>query len=366
MKMPLSVSTLEQGVRHSGSDRFPNRRDFLRDMAMGAIAFSANQSSHAVGYSELTSPAWLQTDEAMWGLRNGMEFAIHPAGFGEPDGGPRGLIRVGSPVRPDGGHALVNFIAIEPVVAGQRGFSELEFSALDRTQGKRFWADAARISSPEAGIEQLDVPINVEPFSNGARVRLTVSQRNDAPDEIRITVHAVSGSLPIATCILTATMGNLARTRRLWLRDEVVSSTQLYPEFREDGFAPHTVYLLPRLARKATDDVIVAVTGDESDPATLFPFPGSPVWHYGGVPVTQYWKVDKDAVHDDLQAAVNARYAYWKSRRPIPGGVAFENCELRTSFRNGQSFVFGVTRATPSEMGINPRTGRDGPAVPAR
>jgi hypothetical protein len=364
--MPLRVLTPRQGVRHSGSDRFPNRRDFLRNVATGALALSANQSWPAVGYSALTAPAWLQADEAKWGLRSGMAFAIHPAGFGEPDGGPRGLIRIGSPVRPDGGHALVNFIAVEPVVAGQRGFSELEFSARDKTQGKRFWADAARISSPEAGIEQLDVPINVEPFSNGARVRLTVSQRNDAPDEIRITVHAVSGSLPIETCILTATMGNLARIRLLWLRDEVVNSTQLYPRFRGDGFAPHTVYLLPRLARNATDDVIVGVTGDESDPAAVFPFPGSHAWHYGGVPVTQYWKVGRDAVHDDLRAAVNARYTYWKSRRPIPGGVAFENCELRTSFRDGQSFVFGVTRAKPSEMGINPRSGRDGPATPAR
>lgn len=364
--MPLRALTPGQSVRHTGSDRFPNRRDFLRDMATCALALSASQPWPAVGYSESTAPAWLQTGEAKWGLRGGMEFAIHPAGFGGPDGGPRGLIRVGSPVRPDGGQALVNFIAIEPVVAGQRGFSELEFSALDNTQGKRFWADSPRISSPGAGIEQLDVPINVEPFSNGARVRLTVSQRNDAPDEIRIAVHTASGSRPIETCILTATMGNLTRTRRLWLRDEVVSSTQLYPQFRGDGFAPHTVYSLPRLARNATDDVIVAVTSDESDPAAVFPFPGSPAWHYGGAPVTQYWKVDKDAVHDDLQAAVNARYTYWKSRRPIPGGVAFENCELRTRFRDGQSFVFGVTRARPSEMGINLRSGRDGAATPAR
>ena len=350
----------------SESDRLPNRRDILQRMVTGAFTLSASPSRPAVGYSESTTPAWLQTDEAKWGLPNGMEFAIHPSGFGGRNGGPRGLIRIGSPVKPDRGHALVNFLAVEPVVAGQRGFSELEFSALDNTQGKRFWAEAARISSVDAGVEQLEVPINVEPFSNGARVRLIVTQRSDAPDEIRIAVHSVSGSLPIETCILTATMGNLTRTRRLWLRDEVVSSTQLYPQFRGDGFAPHRVYLLPRLARNATGDVIVAVTGDEIDPAAVFPFPGSPAWHYGGVPVTQYWKVDKDSVHDDLQAAVNARYTYWKSRQPIPGGVAFENCELRTSFRDGQSFVFGVTRATPSEMKINLRSGRDGQSTPVR
>jgi hypothetical protein len=317
-----------------------------------AILLACAGQVPVAAWAESPDAGWIQADQPRWGLRSGLQFAIHPAGFGGRNGGPRGLIRVGAPVLPDGGHTLVNFIAIEPVVEGKRGFSELEDSQLDQAKGKRFSAGAARTSWPAPGVEQLDVPVDVETFANGARVRLVVSQRTDVPDEIRLTVHTQPGSAPVETCILTATMGNMVRARRLWLQDEVLSSLKLHPDFRGNGFAPHTVRRLPRLARTSAGDVIVAVTGDEKDPASVFPFPPSQAWHYGGVPATQFWKVDKDFVPDDLCVAVNARFAYWQSHRPIPGGVAFENFELRTRFRQGQSFVFGVTRATPAELGI--------------
>jgi hypothetical protein len=51
-----------------------------------------------------------------------------------------------------------------------------------------------------------------------------------------------------------------------------------------------------------------------------------------------------------LHVAVNARYTYWQSSRPIPGGVAFENFELRERFYEGQVFIFGITRKTPAQM----------------
>jgi len=56
-----------------------------------------------------------------------------------------------------------------------------------------------------------------------------------------------------------------------------------------------------------------------------------------------------------LQATVNARYTYWQTRQPIPGGVAFENFELREGFHEGQRFVFGVTKKTPAELGLEKR-----------
>ena len=80
--------------------------------------------------------------------------------------------------------------------------------------------------------------MRVEPFDNGARVRLVVSQRSDAPDEIQLAVHAEPGSAPLDYCILTATMGNLARTRLLWLKDEVVSSLRLYPDAQRGRLCP--------------------------------------------------------------------------------------------------------------------------------
>ena len=295
------------------------------------------------------SAEWVQTNKPLWGLRGGLQFALHPAGFGRGDGGPRGLIRIGAPVTPDGQHILVNFIAIEPIVNGRRGFSEL-----DGVNGRRLWAGELKRSAPAHGVEQIEVPVTVEKFRNGASVRLLVSQRNDAPDELRFTVHTAPDSAKMEMCILTATMGNLARTRQLWLRNEVLSSRKLYPDYRDDNFAPHTMRSLANLTRTASGDVVVAVTGDEANPAAVFPFPGRRAWHYGGVPVTQYWRMSKEHISEDLRAVVNARFTYWQSKQPIPGGIAFENFELNTRFRDGQQFIFGITRRSPAELGITP------------
>jgi hypothetical protein len=69
--------------------------------------------------------------------------------------------------------------------------------------------------------------------------------------------------------------------------------------------------------------------------------------------VTQYWKKPRGTFRDDLHAAVNARFSYWKNHRPIPSGVSFENFEMREKFYDGQQFIFGITRQTPKELGIS-------------
>jgi hypothetical protein len=66
--------------------------------------------------------------------------------------------------------------------------------------------------------------------------------------------------------------------------------------------------------------------------------------------VTQYWRKASTEVHNDLQCAVNGRYTYWLSRKPLPGGIAYENFELLEPFRDGQQFTFGVTRRSPGEL----------------
>lgn len=309
--------------------------------------------------------AGLTTNRPSWGLKGGLQFAIHPGGFRGKEGGPRGLIRLGYPILTNGGYDLVNFIAVEPVVKGRKGFSELEHSRLDGVAGKRFWAinplgergpglaaDAGELSSPGAGVEQLGVTLGVEQFDNGAHVRVVASQRSDAPDELQLTVRAEPDSAPLDYCILTATMGNLARARQLWLSNEVVSSRKLYPDYKGAGFAPHTMFPLERLLVTPAGEVLVAITTDEQNPAAVVPFPGTRHWYYGGAKVTQYWRKPKGAFRDDLHAVVNARHTYWQSAQPIPGGVAFENFELRERFYDGQCFVFGITRRTPAELGF--------------
>src|ERR1051325_3912793 len=76
----------------------------------------------------------LNTNQPVWGIRGGLIWALPPAGF--RGGEPRGLIRLGYPVLAGEGYDLINFIAIEPIVHGRRGFSELERSVLDGCPGK--------------------------------------------------------------------------------------------------------------------------------------------------------------------------------------------------------------------------------------
>lgn len=291
-----------------------------------------------------------------WGIEGGLQFALHPAGFTHGEGGPRGLIRIGYPTLPGGKVDLINFIAVEPVVGGRKGFSELEKSASDGKGGKLFWTGGAGMPEPgevrfdegkitrDGDIQELSVVVHVEPFENGARVRLKLSQRSDAPGELRLTVEEEPGSAPIQTCILTATMGNKARARLLFLKDGPVSSLQLYPEFQGDHFAPHRIFGLESLPRLGNGDVQVRIMNDEENPAAVHPFGKPGFWGYGGAKVVQYWRKPAKEVVPELACAVNGRFTYWMSRQPIPGGVSFENFELREPFKSGQSFIFGIAR----------------------
>ena len=296
------------------------------------------------------------TNAAIWGIQGGLQFALHPAGFAGRDGGPRGLIRIGYPTLTNSQYDLINFIAVEPIVNGRKGFSELEQSSLDQKPGKRFWTgrgaqppdsssvlDPGELNTLFEGVEQLTLAVSVEPFENGAHVRLHLSQRSDAPGELRLAVEAEADSAPLDSCILTATMGNKSRARLLFLKDGAISSLQLYPAYREAQFALHRTFGLERFSRAANGDALVAIANDEEHPAEVRPFGHAHFWDYLGGKVTQYWRKTAAEIHPQLSCAVNARFTYWGSKQPIPGGVSFENFELREPFRSGQSFIFGIT-----------------------
>jgi hypothetical protein len=202
---------------------------------------------------------------------------------------------------------------------------------------------AGRLTRLDSGVECLEVDVQIEPFDNGAHVRLTVTQRSDMPDEIQLTIHAQPDSAPMTYCILTATMGNKARARRLWLKDRAVSSLDLYPDYREAAFTPHRFFPLNQLYRNPAGDILAAITTDEEEPSAVEPFPRRTHWYYGGFPVTQYWKKPAGLWREDLHVAVNGRYTYWMSQQPIPGGISFENFEFRERFYEGQRFHFGIT-----------------------
>ena len=284
--------------------------------------------------------------EPRWGIKGRLQISIPPSW-----GGPRGLIRVLYPTLKGGGYDLINFIAIEPVVAGARGFSEMEHSALDNEQGKRLWSDARQgsIRKLGRGVEELSVDLHVERFDNGAHVWLTAAIRSDVPDEIQLTTHAVPDSKPLEFCVLTATMGNKARARILWLDDGPQRATNLWPGIGGTGFAASLEFASSRMSKAKGGNLLAAIATDEPEPAKA-PMPsGAEGWAYLGFPVTQYWKKPKGV----FEVVVNARAAYWGDHRPIPGGPAIENFELREPFRDGAQFVFGVTPRSPRELGFS-------------
>ena len=334
--------------------------------------------------SQLAKTEWIcAADEhkLVWGVKGGIAFAVWPSGFRtEGLGGPRGLFRIG--YERDGRMTLVNFIAVEPIVKGKRGFSELELSSVIKQdepatlrRGKFIWPyseypppnaknrgntveDMQQLSvpgwfsHPSAGVEQLNVTFNVEKFNNGAHPWIVASVRSDIPQEVTFTIHAAPDSAPMESCILTATMGNYIRARHLWLRDRIVYSKTLWPGPVTAGVGP-VGFTAPKffeessMCRLRNGSLIVMLTTDEDDPSQIVPKPAH--WHYRGCKVTQYWHAYPHKEHP-LRIRVNGRFTYWMSRSPIPNGVAYENFELVQDYFDGQQFVFGITESSPTRF----------------
>jgi len=302
--------------------------------------------------------------EPFWGIRGGIAVGLSPTG------GPRGLIRVYTPYLGQGRRRVMNFVAVEPVARGSRGLSELEASALDRVQGKAMWTGDAFDDDPKprppwqpargvissaGGKKTLSFYLYVEPFDNGARPVVEVRLREDRPHEVAFRVHSARRGAPMRACVLTATMGNYARLRRLWLKDRVVDAHALYRSARFDpahGFAEHRQWGVGELL-VVDGEAVVAAGPDEPDPAHATYDSGvQPHWHYVGKTATQYWRAPAQR---NLVARVNARKTYWASHAAIPGGASFENFELEAPFRPGQQFVFGITPELPAALGFHPR-----------
>lgn len=313
--------------------------------------------------------AGIDTQQAIWGMRDGIRVAIWPHSVTEsPDpGGPRGLLRIGYPVLDDGAFGLVNYIAVEPVVQGSpwRSYSELEHSASDNAPGMLIeagpppgveWNGPAGTLYPghveeREGFLSLAVCLRVERFQSGAHVYLIASFRSDRPNEVELRSYREEGSAELQSCILTATMGNYIRLRELHLRDQVLTAQALYGGYEGTGFTEHTVIPLDAMPRTEGGDLLVAATTDEADPASTYPNPDWPwFWHYPGRKVTQYWRKPADDAGDDLRAQVNARRVYWASEWPIPGGVSFENFEMIEEYRPGRPLIFGITPQAPAEL----------------
>ena len=329
------------------------------------------QQSAVVSPHAAASSQWIQPhtpgDPLIWGRRDGIIFSLpSPGGLR----GPRGLIRVGVISPATAKPELLNYIAIEPVTLGpgsrqsRMAFSELERSRLDPGEyGKRLWVD---LSSYDKGkfptgtletfpgnrgnpaIERLSVQIDVERFSvNGAHVHVIASIDSDHPDELRLSVFADNDSPPIEELSLTATMGNFERLRRLWLHHCVVDSRELMGNYTGDAFTDPPNYPLRDMLRTADGDAIVFASPNENQPSST-QAPGH--WQYPLPKLTQYWRIDAREIEPDLRVRVNGRRVYWASHNPVPGGIAYENFDVRQRYISGQTFIFGITSKSPSQF----------------
>lgn len=296
-------------------------------------------------------PATQYPAEPRWGLADGLQVGIAPLR------GPRGLLRIYAPYLDHSRDRVINYIAIEPIPKGaeQRGFSELEPSSLDRKRGKRFWSaadvDATEIGSADIpypgdlttvdGVERLSLAIVSERFDNGADVAVKVTFRADRPHELGIAAYRRRDSVPLSACVLTATMGNFARLRRLDLADRTVTPAELWPGFSGTGFATRARFGLSELNRTADGHAVIDARPDEHDhQAATYSDDTNEHWKYFGRRAVQTWRApDPDP---ELIACVNGRFTYWASESPIPGGVSYENFELIEPFRQGREFFFAV------------------------
>jgi hypothetical protein len=297
-------------------------------------------------------PSGTTTAPLVWGRRDGIVFGLPSEGG---MGGPRGLIRVGA-IGNSGKPDLVNFIAIEPVAAGtaerfkRMAFSELEMSSLDAgRRGKRLWTENAAGTFTTQPVECLTVRIEVETFTtNRTRVWILASVCADRPEELKLVVNHYQDSAPIEELTLSATMGNKERLRYLWLRNRIIDSRSLYAGFQGNDFIEKEEYGFKNMLTWNGDAVALAST-NEHDPASV-QIPERPSWRYKSKKLTQYWRVPGSEVQKGLRVRVNGRRVYWQSTIAIPGGISFENFEVRQPYKPGQSFIFGMTPREPSEF----------------
>jgi hypothetical protein len=305
-------------------------------------------------------PAPGKASEPVWGIKGGIAVGLWPTA------GPRGLLRIYTPYLGQPRLRMINFIAIEPVVGQVRCLSELEPSVLDKVPGKAMWTGneleldpkPRKPSEPATGKVMkagrgtvLSVFVFIEPFENGARPIVQLTFRQERRHELDLKVIAARGSAPMKSCILTATMGNYARLRHLWLRGEVVDSRKVWARFEPDrwGFAPARQWGIDRML-VVGEKAIVAMTPSEGNPArATYAADVRPWWRYEGQAATQYWRAPRQ---DDLLVRVNSRQTFWASKAVIPGGTSFENFELEAPFTNGQNFIFGITPEPPERLGF--------------
>lgn len=324
-------------------------------LIVGFLVFKELNGSSSISKSQ----TWIYPDqkgkEPVWGHKNGIRIGIAPAP------GPRGLIRIYAPYLGLGEQEVFNFLAIEPILKGasNRGFSEMEMSTLDDVRGKRFWSSNDSLTwEPSTklvegliedveGDQTLTIFIFSEAFDNGAKTYVRIRFFKSRPYEFEVVANALPESAELEHLIITATMGNFARLRKIHLEESTKLSMNLWPDYRGTAFTDHDYTSEQEMIHDSVGSAYFIASSNEVDLAkVVYPDDTKAHWKYQGRQAVQYWK--KKTPPNSLMGLVNGRYTYWASKSPIPGGISFENFELVEPFRNGSKYIYG---ASPQSSG---------------
>jgi len=340
----------------------------LNFILLSVLSYFAAVANPDKSWKELAPPevngVWIQPARnkparPVWGNVNGLQVGLSPMP------GPRGLLRIYTPYLGHSEGIMINYVAIEPIPAGTkfRGFSELEMSTIDNKQGKRFWSSDDSLAFvpgqeeyPARGLvsgigdkQALTVFIFVEPFQNGAKVYIRLRFLKERPYEVEIATFKQKGSAPLKHCVVTATMGNFARLRNIYLEKVTKSTGALWSDYSGDAFAPHVVFPMKEMIRDWNGGAWFIAAPNEKNPSDVEYSLGTNLhWKYKGKVATQYWHSKNP--DPSLEGLVNGRIVYWASNSPIPGGIAIENFEMKEAFRNGATYVFGINPSLPLEF----------------
>jgi hypothetical protein len=201
--------------------------------------------------------------------------------------------------------------------------------------------------------DTLRVFIHTERFRNGAHPVIECCFHKSHPFEVEFATHLADDSDAIESCVLSATMGNYGLLRQIHLNHgRVVTATQLWQDEPLDrlGFLPWRHWSATELSRSGDGRYLIELSTDMSDPSRAEHDPNVAAhWRYVGTKAVHYWRTESDA---QPQAAVNGRRTYWMSQSLIPGGVAFENFELRVPFQPGRRLWFGVRHDVTRHDGV--------------
>ncbi|MHC1605311.1 MAG: hypothetical protein ACXQTP_05015 [Candidatus Methanofastidiosia archaeon] len=316
-------------------------------------------------------------NQPAWGIKNGIIISTWPADLGGiGGGGPKGLFRIHK--HGSKGLGWVNFISVDPITDLGNGWSEGESilfvpnpyerqnnpEQIITTKLPSDYNNIATITCPEPGVEQLNILFGIQEFNNKAKVYLTVHIRDDRPEEIEFRIFKHDNTTKIEMVRLSSTAGNFNHLRLLWLKDNVVDSKELYKEYQKQMtpkpgtkfswknsimlFGPVTTFEYDTLQKDSQGNLIVAITRNLDDVEDY--------WneYFTRYKLTQYFKKYRGYYTEKSFVSVNARYVFWHTLTPIPGGISYENFELNEPFHQGQRLWFGATEKTPEELGWKP------------